>query len=76
MGDVVELDQPFYGDIDPKKVLNGALEKDLREVVIIGEMPDGTVYLSSTTGEAPKINWLCDCAKRLTIDAVFVEVEE
>lgn len=76
MGEVIELDASFFGDITVEKVLNAALAQNLREVVVIGETQDGTVFLSSTTGEAPKIFWLCACAKKLTMDAAFVEVEE
>jgi hypothetical protein len=76
MGEVVDIDAPFFGPITPEKVLKGAMAQNLREVVVIGETQDGTVFLSSTTGEAPKIFWLCACAKRLTMDAVFIEVEE
>ena len=76
MGEVIELDATFFGPITAEKVLSAAMDQNLREVVVIGETQDGTVFMSSTTAEAPKIYWLCACAKKLTMDAAFVEVEE
>lgn len=76
MADIVDFDAPYYGPVTPEKILQGALAKNLREVVVIGETQDGTVYLSSTTGEAQKVYWLCACAKKLTMEACFIEVEE
>ena len=76
MGDVVGIEAPFYGPVKVDDVLKGALAANLKEVVVIGKTQDGTIYLSATTGEAAEINFMCDCAKKLTMDACFVEVEE
>lgn len=76
MGEVVDAGIPFTGPVSPEKVLNGAVAANLREVVVIGETQDGTIYLSATSGEAQKIFWLCACAQKLTMDACFIEVEE
>lgn len=63
---VVELDAPYYGRIEPEKILNAAKENDLDEVVVLGykEAPEGrklVVYASN--GSAAEIVYMLECAK-------------
>ncbi len=53
-----------YGDIDPDVALRVCVGKGLREVVIIGEQQDGSLYVGSSTSNKPLINWLLDLAKK------------
>lgn len=76
MGEVIELNNFTTGPVPPEKILQAALAANLKEVVVIGETAEGTVTLYGSTGEAAEINWLLDCAKKLTMDACFIEVEE
>lgn len=71
MGTVIELETVTTADIPPAKILQGALKSDLKEVVVIGQRPDGSVYFAMSTAEAPSINWLLDCAKRLLMDGII-----
>jgi L-ascorbate metabolism protein UlaG (beta-lactamase superfamily) len=75
MGEVVDMAETF-GPITPEKVLKAAMSSDLKEVIVVGETKDGTVYLSASTGEPRNIMWFLSAAKKLTMDAAFVEVEE
>ena len=70
-GTVVDLGCTTTADIPPEKILNGALRAGLKEVVVIGTLPDGSVYFAMSTAEAPDINWLLDCAKRLLLDGIM-----
>lgn len=76
MDNVVELDTPYVGPIPPEKILKAALEHNLKEVVVIGETQRGTIALYGSSSEPGVINWYLDCAKKLTMDACFVEDEE
>ena len=75
MSNVIDMSETF-GPITPEKVLKSALSSDLKEVIVVGETNDGTVYLSASTGEPRNIMWFLSAAKKLTMDAAFVEVEE
>jgi hypothetical protein len=70
MGKVIEL-APTTATVPPEKILNGALNAGLTEVVVIGQRPDGTVYFAMSTAEAPSVNWMLDCAKRLLMDGIL-----
>lgn len=75
MGEVVDMAETF-GPVTPEKVLKAAIASGLKEVIVVGETQDGTVYLSASTGEPRNIMWFLSAAKKLTMDAAFVEVEE
>ncbi len=70
MSNVVEFACVTTGHVPPEKILQGALAAQLTEAVVIGQRPDGSVYFAMSTAEAPSINWLLDCAKRLLMDGI------
>jgi hypothetical protein len=70
MGKVIELETVTTRAIPPEAILGAALKAELTEVVIIGQRPDGTVYFAMSTAEAPAVNWMLDCAKRLLMDGI------
>lgn len=76
MGKVIELGRATTADIAPETILNGALQAALTEAVVIGQWPDGSVYFAMSTAEAPSINWLLDCAKRLLMDGIIAEEDD
>lgn len=76
MGEVVDYPGSTTGPVSPEKILKAALDANLKEVVVIGETQNGTIALYGSTGEAAQLNWLLDCAKKLTMDACFIEGEE
>ena len=49
--------------VPAEKVLKGALEYKLSDVIIIGKTDDGDLYLASSMPEAPEILWLLENAK-------------
>ncbi len=71
MGKVIDLAMAATNEIPPQRILEGALKADLREVVVIGQRPDGTVYFAMSTAHAPDVNWMLDCAKRLLMEGVM-----
>jgi len=71
MGKVIELETATTADIRPDQILGRALRASLTEVVVIGQRPDGTVYFAMSTAEAPSINWMLDCAKRILMDGLL-----
>ncbi len=73
MSNVVEFECVTTKHIPPEKILQGALNAELTEAVVIGQRPDGSVYFAMSTAEAPSINWLLDCAKRLLMDGITEE---
>ena len=62
--------------LNPERVLKASIDANLSEVIVIGLTQDGTVRLAASIENAAQINWLCDCAKHLTMEACFVEDEE
>ena len=73
MGKIIELGTATTAAISPEKILRGALAADLTEAVVIGQRADGTVYFAMSTAEAPAVNWMLDCAKRLLMDGIVAE---
>ncbi len=50
-------------DLDPQRVLQGALEAGLAEVVIVGVDADGDEYFASSVSDGGTANWHLDRAK-------------
>lgn len=50
-------------DIPPEKVLSGAADKGLTDVVVIGWGENGEMYFASSYGNGAETNWLLDQAK-------------
>ena len=73
MGTVIELETITTAAIPPEKILRAALGADLTEAVVIGQRRDGTVYFATSTAEAPSVNWMLDCAKRLLMDGIIAD---
>lgn len=71
MGKVISLETATAVEISPDRVLQGAVNANLTEVVVIGQKPDGTVYFAMSTAEVPDVNWMLDCAKRLLMDGLM-----
>lgn len=73
MGKVIELHTVTASTVRPETILHGALKAELTEAVVIGQRPDGTVYFAMSSADAPSVNWMLDCAKRLLMDGVIEE---
>jgi hypothetical protein len=50
-------------DIAPEVVLRAALDKDLKAVVLIGLLADGSEYFCSSFGDEADVVWLMERAK-------------
>ena len=57
MGDVVSLGVQTTLEIPPEKVLRGAIEAKLTEVVIVGVDENGKRYFATSTGYGPDTLW-------------------
>ena len=55
-------------DIDPEKVLNGAKEAGLQNLIIVGEDSEGLLYVASSLGDLPKVYFLLELAKKQLLD--------
>lgn len=62
MGEVVNLDNITKLDLDPDRVLNGALAK-LESVVIVGFDKDGDEYFASSVADGGTALWLLERMK-------------
>lgn len=62
MSNVIDLPVTTTLDIPPDKVLEGAKGK-VDEVFVIGWDKDDNLWLSSSSSDMRKVNWLLDCAK-------------
>jgi hypothetical protein len=71
MTNVIEF--PKEEPVTPKDVLGAAQTIDLTDVIVIGLSKDGSIHFAMSTDDAPRVNWLMDCAKRMLIDGVMEE---
>lgn len=72
MGDVIELPRPRT----VADVLNDAHAEELRNVIIVGETPDGSTYISTSISDTPLVMFLLLVAKKAILDNSMPEVEE
>ena len=56
-----------YADVDPDKVLTGAVGK-LSEVVVVGYEANGDFYFASTRANGPDVLWLLKLAEKRLLD--------
>lgn len=63
MTKVVDLKTPFFGEVPPHKVLEGAEKERLDTVIVIGYRGD-SFYFASSTGDCPKVLWALEEAKK------------
>ena len=61
--EVIELDVVTCLDIPAERVLNRALERNLKSVIIIGETEDGEEYFCSSIASGPDVVWQLERAK-------------
>ena len=71
---VIFVNFPTRLDIDPQRVLEGALAEKLESVVIAGYTADGREFFASSISEIPQIAWLLSRFKRQLHN--ITEVEE
>lgn len=72
MGEVIELPRPRTVD----EVLSDAHAEELKNVIIVGETPDGSTYISTSILDTPLIMFLLLVAKKAVLDQSMPEVEE
>ena len=51
-------------DIDPKRVLSAALDKELSGVFVMGYTAEGEVYFASSYADGGTVMWLMELAKK------------
>lgn len=57
-------------DLPPEQVLDGAKDKEIEHLVIIGRQKDGSYYFGSTTSDAPFMLWLCEKFKQELLETI------
>lgn len=67
---VVKLDTPYYGRIEPRVVLSKAIEADLEQVIVVGMDKDGMLYFAGSMSENERIIFLLEIAKKRVLDWV------
>lgn len=70
MGEVVTLDMETTLPIPCDRVLMGAMEAKLIEVVVVGVTEGGDLYFASSTAKAPDILWNLERAKTDLLERV------
>lgn len=71
MGDVVLLNVITRLDIPVERVLDGATNAELEEVVVIGYDKEGEFYFSSNKANGGSVLWLLEQAKKELLNAQF-----
>lgn len=54
--------------LDPNQVLEGAIDGDLKSVVIIGYTQDGEFWFASSDPDGPSVLWDLEKAKQALLD--------
>ena len=70
MGDVVILGVTTKLDVPVDRVILGASEADLEQVIIIGYCKDGAEYFASSISNGPECLWTIERAKKKLLDVV------
>ena len=68
MTNVIEFEGVTTLDIPPERILKGARDANLADVVIIGYDDDGQFYFASSTAKGPEVLWLMELAKTRLIE--------
>jgi len=69
LGDVVLLNVVTRLDIPVERVLDGATNAELEEVVVIGYDKEGEFYFSSNKANGGSVLWLLEQAKKELLNA-------
>jgi hypothetical protein len=69
LGDVVLLNVITRLDIPVERVLDGATNAELEEVVVIGYDKEGEFYFSSNKANGGSVLWLLEQAKKELLNA-------
>lgn len=69
MSNVVELPVVTRLDIDPQRVLAGALEAGMQQVVIVGYDKDGDEFFASSLADGADALWHLERAKMKLLKA-------
>lgn len=64
---VVMLDVSTTLPVPPSRVLAGAMEKGLEDVIVMGWDSNKELYLASSMSSNPRILWLVEQAKKLVL---------
>lgn len=67
MGEVVNLDNITRLDLPPERILNAALGKGLKSVVIVGWTEDD-FYFASSIAAGPETLWLLALAQKKLLE--------
>lgn len=57
---VVPFNGITYGDMDPKVVLQAAIDRNLDNVVVLGYLENGDMYFAGSTSDGPLVLWLLE----------------
>lgn len=55
---------PTKLDVPVARVLDGAAEQNLKHVVVVGVTEDNKIYLATSPGDQPLVNFMLDKAKQ------------
>lgn len=71
MGELVEFNGETTLDIPPEKVLAAAASANLKGALVIGEAPDGELYVASSYGDQTQTLWLIELFKHKLLSGEF-----
>jgi hypothetical protein len=73
---IFDNEDDFGGKVDINKVLDGAKDLGLEELVLIGRHSDGRFYFASTSGNAAQVVFDLESAKHILITSSFPNLFE
>lgn len=69
MAEIIEFPRPkSEGIIAPKIVLDGAVERNLRQVVVVGSEQDGSIFVAGSSGNIADAIAMMERAKLYLMD--------
>jgi hypothetical protein len=78
MGEVIDFPggDGTFSEVPVHRVLELAIEKNLNMVITLGYLEDGTEFFASSTGDARKLIWLMERAKKVLLETAVSKVHE
>ena len=74
MGDIVTFNGVTRLDIPVDRILDGARDAELTEVVVIGYRQDGSEFFASSTGDGGDVVWHLERAKYKLLGVIVPDV--
>lgn len=72
--DVIEVTEAMGPRLEVERILDGAMEHNLQDVVVVGTTKDGSTYFASSSGDPRNVLWDLQKAEHILMNSYFAGV--